>query len=383
MFKKKFSDDEIRIKAHELWRAREGKGKTSDDDWNEAIKALKIEGSLIKRWGDWIWTGIKGKTSWDFLQYILVPIYVALGAWYLQDAAKQRDTKAADEKAKQDTLTKYFDQMSDLLLKEKLLQNLRNPDSEIFIIGRSKTVSVLQSLDPNRQYLVIQFLKSANLNGVGESSSIQVFEMLYLKGFLKKGLLYKAKMSNTKLPRAALSEAYLVEADLSNADLREAYLVKSNLSNANLEFVKLRKANLRKANFSNADLSNADLRESDLVSADFRGVDLREADLREAQLVFADLRGANIRLADLREADLGFANLRGADLGFANLRGVNLRGANLIGADLRDVKQLRIEQIEDSCYWENAKFSDDFRKQLNKSISQKVNADCNPKFFRN
>jgi uncharacterized protein YjbI with pentapeptide repeats len=376
MFKKKFSDDEIRIKAHELWEAREGKGKTSVDDWNEAIEALKTERSLIKRFFEW--TGFKEKKGWDFLQLLIVPAVLSVGALYLQDAAKQRDTKAADEKAKQDTLIKYFDQMADLLLKEKLLQNLRNPDSEIFIIGRSKTVSVLQSLDPNRQYLVIQFLKSANLNGVGESSSIQVFEMLYLKGFLKKGLLYKAKMSNTQLHRAALNEAYLVEADLIGSDLREAHLVKSNLSNANLSFADLRKANLRKANFSNADLSNADLREADLVSADLRGVDLREADLRESQLVFADLRGANIRLADLREADLGFADLRGADLGFANLRGVNLRGANLIGADLRDVKQLRIEQIEDSCYWENAKFSDDFRKQLDQSISQKVNPKCKP-----
>jgi hypothetical protein len=108
MFNKKFSDDEIRIKAHELWIAREGIGKTSDDDWNEAIEALEIDRSFIKRVLNWIGTGFKGKTSWDLLQLLIVPAFLLFGAWYLQDAAKQRDTKAADEKSKQDTLIKYF-----------------------------------------------------------------------------------------------------------------------------------------------------------------------------------------------------------------------------------------------------------------------------------
>ena len=355
MFKKKFSEDEIRIKAHELWRAREGKGKTPDDDWNEAIESLKTERSLIKRFIDW--TGFNKKTGWDFLQLLIVPAVLSFGAFYLQYEAKQRDDKAAfyranqerkaaDDKAKQDTLTKYFDQMADLLLKEKLLQTLRNPDSEIFVIGRSKTVTVLQSLDPNRQHLVIQFLKSADLNGEVKFSILDAFEFLYIKVFWKKGLLYKAQMSNT---------------NLNGADLREANLDGANLREANLDGANLSQANLDGANLSQANLDGANLREADLRGANLFGADLRGADLSDANLSQAYFEFANFNKANLDGANLHNANLIGADL-----RGSGLLHANLRGADLKLAK-LNIKQIESTCYWRDAKFSADFRKSLRKT----------------
>jgi uncharacterized protein YjbI with pentapeptide repeats len=392
MFKKKFSDDEIRVKAHELWMAREGIGKTSDDDWNEAIEALKTERSLINLVLKWSglkrffeWTGFKEKKGWDFLQLLIVPAVLSGGALYLQDAAKQRDTKAADEKAKQDTLTKYFDQMADLLLKEKLLQSLRNPDSEIFIIGRSKTVTVLQSLDPARQHLVIQFLKSANLNGSGKYVSIRFLEMLYLKGFLKKGLLYHAQMSNTSLNNADLSDAHLVKANLSkadlsganlsNTDLSDADLSETNLSNAKLIGADLWLANLIQVNLSNANLRDANLRDANLSNANLSGTNLGGTNFSNADLGGINLSNTNLWNANLSNAYLSAANLSNADLWNANLSNADLWLANLSNANLINVK-LSFEQIEASCYWQNAKFSDDFRKQLDKSISQKGNPNC-------
>jgi uncharacterized protein YjbI with pentapeptide repeats len=321
-----FSEDLIRAKARELWEARGSTGGTPEEDWKAAIEALQTERSPIRRFGKfacsgaqgfWNWTGFKEKKLWDFLQLLIVPAVLSVGAFYLQNEAKQRETQAAeatkqresqaaDDKAKQDILTKYFDQMADLLLKQKLLQSKQN--SEIFIIGQAKAVTALQSLDPARQHLVIQFLEAANLNNLDD----------------KKGLLYKARMSKAKL----------IGADLSNA-------------------------NLRGTDFSLADLSGANLRGADLRDADLNTTNLHGTDLRDADLRGADLRGADLLGIDLRDADL-----RGADLGDIDLRDADLRGANLRGTDLRDAKNITIENVQLACFWQEAKFADNLRAKL-------------------
>ena len=369
MFKKKISHEEIRTKAYKLWMAREGRGKTSLDDWNEAEEALKIERSLFKQICEW--TGFKKKTAWDILQLFIVPAFLSGGAIYLQYAAKHREEKAADDKAKQETLTKYFDQMADLLLNEKLLQTLSKPDSEIFIIGRSKTVTVLQSLDPARQHLVIQFLKSANLNGADS--------------LLRKGLLYQAQMSNTNLPGANLSEANLSEAnlnganlsgaDLSGADLSGADLLNAKLDGAKLGGAKLGGANLIHANLIHSILGGADLSGADLSGADLSTANLINANLSNSYLINANLSNAKLHNAMFINADLGGSDLSGADLRDAKLHDAKLINADLSGADLSNAK-LDIKQIEAACYWQDAKFSDNFRKQLDMSISQKVDPNC-------
>jgi uncharacterized protein YjbI with pentapeptide repeats len=248
--------------------------------------------------------------------------------------------------------------MADLLLKEKLLKTLHNPDSEIFIIGRSKTVTVLQSLDPARQHLVIQFLKSANLNGAEKYSSIRVFEFLYLKGFLKKGLLYQAQMSNANLSNADLSgvnfrRANLSNADLSNSDLSDADLSETDLSNPQItNLIHL----FNEA--SNVQFSNAQ------ILLDYRGESLR--------LIGANLRGSKLNNANLRRSNLSSADLSNSDLSNANLSEANLSNTDLRGAILS------IKQIKGSCHWENAQFSDDIRKQLEIAmpISTKPDQTC-------
>ncbi len=165
------------------------------------------------------WTGFGEKKLWDFLQLLIVPAALGLGTYYLQDSAKQREQTVAEDKANQDTLVKYLDQMADLLQK-----NLRNTEtsSETFIIAQAKTVIALQSLDPKRQHLVIQFLAAANLNTLDR----------------KKGILYQAQMSKANLNKADLSGADLSYADLFNANLSHADLISANLSDVNLKGAK-------------------------------------------------------------------------------------------------------------------------------------------------
>jgi uncharacterized protein YjbI with pentapeptide repeats len=272
-------------------------------DLKREAKKLDMEVEEYRRWYElsskpptwrsrfWHWTGFGEKKLWDVLQLIIVPVILAGGAYYLQDTAKQREQvqqdvakeseqTAAIEKANQNTLIMYLEQMAELLQKG-LLKTKTN--SETFIIAQAKTVITLQSLDPKRQHLVIQFLDAANLNTLdGE-----------------KGILYKARMS---------------EANLNKADLSRANLFEANLSYANLSYANLSNANLSNAILSGADLSNANL---------------FEAKLSGAKLRFANLSYANLSEADLRDTDLSGAKLSGAYLGGAKLSGANLSKANL------------------------------------------------------
>ncbi len=233
---------------------------------------------------NWTWTGFgpytpptsnfqRGKTLYDWLQLAIIPVALAFGVWWLNRLQQQRDQKLADERARierevaeqhakdeqevatdnqhEAALQDYVDNMSELLLHEKLRQS--GEDDEVRKIARVRTLTVLPRLDGKRKASVVQFL--------------------YESGLIDKGKSI---------------------VDLSGA----------NLGGADLDFAKLRGANLLRANLSLAGLQEADLQEANL----------QEADLRKAYLFGADLSGANLTIANLSEADLSGAFLREADL---------------------------------------------------------------------
>jgi uncharacterized protein YjbI with pentapeptide repeats len=402
--RKLLSEDDIRRKAYEISQGRNGKPGSPEKDWHEAIESIRKERSLLGRLnagrkilgkgilisgiGLWNWTGFKEKKAWDLLQLLVVPSLLAFGAFQLQEFAKQRDQQASDDKAKQETLTKYLDQMAELL--QKGLSKSKTEQDENFIVAQAKTVIALQSLDPKRQHLVIQFLDAANLNK--------------LNGF---GLLHQSHISKANLVGSDLSGAKLIGVDLSHAkfgcvaigtstlglegssdkctaDLSYADLSFANLRGANLSYAFIRSANLIGANLIGANLFSAFIEGANLIGANLSYADLRSADLSGANLSYAfirsaDLIGANLTRANLFGANLSGAfiddaNLIGADLENANLSDANLSGANLIGADLRDAdlssadlrdaENIAPEQIKKAGNWDKAYYTPEFRKQL-------------------
>jgi uncharacterized protein YjbI with pentapeptide repeats len=247
--------------------------------------------------GIWRCTGFGEKKLWDVLQLIIVPLVLAGGAYYLQELAKQREQTAAIEKTNQDTLVNYLDQMAELLQKGLLKTKI---NSETFIIAQAKTVIALQSLDPKRQHLVIQFLDAAKLNTLDRN-----------KELLNQAQMSKANLSNADLSGANLNGAELSRADLTHADLSYAHL-------------------------NEADLSRAELSRSNLIYAGLTGTNLNEANLTEANLTHANLHGANLNEANLTHAGLIGANLNEANLTHAILTDANLHGANLTHANFTD-----------------------------------------------
>ncbi len=268
------------------------------------LVVLSVLGYIV----NWNWTGLgsyipptkagnfqRGKTLWDWLQLLIIPAVLAVGGYLFNYTTSRNEQKAsvlhnqtereiASDHQREAALQAYIDNMSELLLHEKLRES--GPNDEVRKIARVRTITVLPRLDAERQGSVLQFLHES--------------------GLIDKG------RSIVDLHGADLSGAILDEADLRGADLRGADLKGAFLSGAILD-----KADLREATLAEVNLSHATLREADLQGADLREADLREADLREAILV----------KATLIEADLRGAKLWGAKLWATNLSGANLKDA--------------------------------------------------------
>lgn len=301
------------------------------------IGVLLVGYLLIVRLGlralDWAdWTGLgphispdnsyyrPAKTLWDFLDLLIIPMVLAIGAWALNKTEREAEREAAEKRAKTDrkiardqqrqaTLQAYYDRMTELLLKEKLLNS--SEDEPVRTVARTITLATLRGLDKERKGQLVQFLYKANLlNGI-----------LHLEGAdLSKANLWQANLNGVNLYRVDLSRADLSGADLNGAILSEAYFVWTNLSGADLVETDLRGAVLRDADLRSANLSKACLSGSDLIEANLSGANLSGADLHEAILWNADLSGADLSRADLRRSSLSRADWSRADLSGAKLR---------------------------------------------------------------
>ncbi len=268
-----------------------------------ALVVVIILGYLL----NWHWTGLVPETSepkqhmktlWDWLQLLVIPLMLAIGAFWLNQLQKSREERATEQrdtterelardKQREDLLQTYLDRMSELLL-EKQLHSPASPyeilaitRDEVRNVARVRTITILVQLDARRIGYVFAFLREAGL------------------------------MSTT-------SESIV--------SLKGANLTKINFSQARIE---------------QADLSKANLNDADLSKADLSGANLSQAILREAYLLGADLSGANLLGADLSQAILGVADLSQADLIRANLSDADLSGAKVTEEQLKTAKSLK------------------------------------------
>jgi uncharacterized protein YjbI with pentapeptide repeats len=332
-----FTDDQIRIRAYHQWQKHGG--RSSVENWDAAIKELETEFRWWKK--VWRWTGIGEKKGWDLLPLLFVPLLLAM----IGEFAKQREQAIATDKAQQETLVKYLDQMAESIKTDDLLK--AKPNKKIFIVAQIRTITALQSLNPDRQRAVIQFLRTANLLNPNYSSLAEAEKKKSKTNSQQQdshGLFYKAQMWNI------------------------------NLQDAILFCADFRKAELRKADLVGVDLGCADLRGTYFADANLRGAFFHRANLRDAFLLDANLSGANLMGADLRDAYLGGANLSGANLsganlhgtflGGANLDGAKLEGANLGGAKLGGAKNIFPRQIQEAKNWKGAMYDPKFIQKL-------------------
>jgi hypothetical protein len=181
--------------------------------------------------------GFEGKTLWDWLQLLGVPIFLAFATivfgfvqFYLADQQHVQDQKLADQQHAQDqklaqqqhtsdqnnaqdqqhttTLQTYIDNIQDLLLNRNLLRS--KPTSNVGILARARTLTALQGLDPKRKGSLVQFLYEAQLNGFFDVKDNPHDPIIDL--------------SKADLRGANLRDAFLGSADLRGADLTQQQL---------------------------------------------------------------------------------------------------------------------------------------------------------------
>ncbi len=277
---------------------------------------LIIPGYLLH----WTWTGFD-KTLWDWIQLLIIPVALAMGALLLNRSDQKREQEMAIDNQRETLLQSYLDRLSELLLEKNLRAS--QPDEEVRNVARARTLTVLSRLDAVRRRSVLDFLLDSGL--------ISIIDMDYADF---SGITADSYQSppyiNLKLAKVKFRYAHLTHFELENVNLK-----RTNFSWAKLSHIKAPHANLQSANLSHTHLSHLDLRCSDLTSADLRGARLCHVILSGTNLSRADLRGVTLNDIDLSNADLSGATLTNVDFRSVNLQGADLSGANLNGAKFR------------------------------------------------
>ena len=326
----------------------------SDENINEDIIEKKASSNQNKtdkitsdNFKDWFWIGCKDKTSWEWMELLIAPLIVAgtgaslalifsliqsyhqsklvalqkknddesaaLQKEYDTELAaqqKKNDTELAKDKYREETLKKYFDDMTQLFNDNKTLLSNKNPNDINWVIAQSRTLITLRQLDGRRKGLLVSFLSEAKL----------INQAPELKTIIK----------------------------LEGADLNSAQLQNINLRNINLN----------KANLIQADLEGANLGGAQLKNAKLTGIKLQNTSLEHVDLTKAKVDSANLQKANLTGANLTGANLQKANLTGANLQKTNISEANISTAQLYGVKDLTNTQIKSACYWEKAIYTE-------------------------
>jgi len=231
------------------------------------------------------------------MELLIIPLVLGIGAFLLQRFERDVEREVASDRQREAALQAYLDRMTELLLREKLLES---ENEKALDVARVRTLTALRGLDAARNGIALRFLFDIGLAG-------------------------------------KLDSKLFVNANLEGADLESVGLPETNLERANLGRANLRGANLRGANLRGANLE---------------GVSLEGAKLKDANLELGNLQDANLRGANLLDANLERANLKDANLERANLKGANLKDAFLRGANL---ERTNLEHAN----LENARFSDE------------------------
>jgi hypothetical protein len=118
------------------------------------------------------WTGFRGMTLRSWLDLLVVPLALVVISFLFtaqQDQRQQRtetqraeaERELAEQRAQDEALQAYLDQMGSLLLERDLRTS--KEDSEVRTLARARTLTVLGRLDPSRKTAVMQFLAEAKL----------------------------------------------------------------------------------------------------------------------------------------------------------------------------------------------------------------------------
>ena len=156
------------------------------------------------------------KTLWDVLDLLIVPLVLALGAYWFNKSEKANERKLADDRQKEQALQNYLDKITELMLEKSLLEKKDDLADPVVQAAQIRTVTTLRMLDLSRRNILLQFLRDSKL-----------------AGFILRGAsLHQADLSWANLLFVNLSYADLEGVNLTRADLYGASLLEAHLNRA-------------------------------------------------------------------------------------------------------------------------------------------------------
>jgi hypothetical protein len=280
----------------------------------------------------WQRTGFAGKTLWDWLQLLIVPLVLALAAFALNAAQADRDRQqdarqaaqervVAEDRAREDALRGYLQQISDLITDHGLAS--RGAGQDVRVLASTLTTTTLRRLDRERKGALLRFLVAGDLiNSTttwidtrdGAFGNVIRGPRISLAGADLRGVVVPRFLRRSSGPNGR-GRYETVAATFSGADLRDA-----DFRETNLEGVSLQSADLRGADFTDAGLSRTVLSFSCLSGARFARARIGE----ESDFRYAKGRGIDFSGARLNRVDFGQAAFADAELEGAKTRGVRL-----------------------------------------------------------
>ena len=199
--------------------------------------------------------GFSIRTLWDWLELLLIPIFLTTGAWIVSYFDKKTSLETEKENQMQKILDAFIDKISSFYLKEEITCTSKL-SSGLEKVLRTQVLSALRQLDPNRKAELLQI----------------IYEMNFIQNEPKISL-HGANFNNINL----------VSAPLGNSTIKGASFVDANFRNSNLE----------NSVFIGSDFTNADFRGSDLKNTDFsysnlKGVNFSNCILTETCLKYPE-----------------------------------------------------------------------------------------------
>ena len=212
----------------------EGTNKSTPKQEDAARKRMRRSGSLQRTQQRKAWTrrDLGGMTLRNWLPIagaLLVSLVIALGIWgitwqleKLENQRAEAERELAEQRAQDEALQAYLDQMSQLILDRKLLE--AEPGDPVHTLAQARTSTAILRLDAEHNESVTRFLSNSGLTTSSEASVRLLSEIT----------LSHASLSESYLPNAELSDAFLDGAWLRDANLGGAFLSNAYLPNAEL-----------------------------------------------------------------------------------------------------------------------------------------------------
>ena len=300
---------------------------------------LQWTGFGPRRTGDSV---LPPKTLWEWLQLLIIPAMLALGVFWLnqrqkqhedriQQAQKEREEEAAIQRAQDEALRAYLDQMSDLIVDREMRKKPDDPD--LRRLAQARTLAILLGLDQDRKRRPLK-------------------------------LIYELSLIMKEEPILNLKNAGLDTADLSEITLHDACLREVDLRLANLRGADLKGSDLGEADLRGADLSNANLSDTVLVGANLLPYD----EAQPAKLNAPSLSNGT----DPSDIDTSNNDLKPTNLGGANLSNADLSGAYLTGANVSEEQLVKCNSLQGATMPDGRKYEDWLKDKRGQRVGRKV-----------